>query len=153
MSIDARLAELGITLPEVGPPMGSYVHAVQVDGLMFLAGKGPQDASGAFQTGWVGRDVSVEDARTHARNTGLMLLAVLRRELGTLDRVRRVVKVLGMVRAVPEFGEHPQVINGCSDLFLEVFGAKGRHARSAVGVGGLPIGITVEIEAVFEIEP
>ncbi len=153
MSIDARLAELGITLPEVGPPMGSYVHAVQVGDLLFLAGKGPQDEAGAFQTGWVGREVSAEQAKSHARNTGLMLLAVLRRELGTLDRVRRVVKVLGMVRATPEFGDHPAVINGCSDLFLEVFGAKGRHARSAVGMGGLPIGITVEIEAVFEIEP
>ena len=141
MSIDALLEELGITLPEFGPPMGSYVHAVQGGNQLYLAGKGPFEARGK-----VGADVTVEEAYTHARETGLTLIAVMKQELGSLDRVARVVKVFGMVNAVPEFGEQPQVIDGCSDLFVEVFGEAGRHARSAVGMASLPVGITVEID-------
>ena len=150
--IDARLAELGITLPPVPEPAGSYVHAVQTGNLLFLAGKGPRNPDGSTPTGKVGRDVTAAEAYEHARSVGLTLLAVLRETLGDLDRVRRVVKVLGMVNAVPEFGEQPRVINGCSDLFVEVFGERGRHARSAVGMGSLPGGITVEIEAIVEVE-
>ncbi|MDP9375542.1 MAG: RidA family protein, partial [Chloroflexota bacterium] len=116
------------------------------------AGKGPRNPDGSTPTGKVGRDVTTAEAYGHARSVGLTLLAVLRETLGDLDRVRRVVKVLGMVNAVPEFGEQPQVINGCSDLFVEVFGERGRHARSAVGMGSLPMGITVEIEAIVEVE-
>ncbi|MDX2103796.1 MAG: RidA family protein [Alphaproteobacteria bacterium] len=153
MSIEDRLAAAGIVLPPVGPPMGSYVHAVRSGALLTLAGKGPQTPEGQHLVGLVGAEIDTETAKTHARATGLMLLAVAQQELGSLDRVTRVVKVLGLVRATPEFGDHPAVINGCSELFLEVFGERGRHARSAVGMGGLPIGITVEIEAIFEVAP
>jgi enamine deaminase RidA (YjgF/YER057c/UK114 family) len=139
-------------LPPVPRPAGNYVHAVQTGNLLFLAGKGPFNPDGSTPTGKVGRDVTVEQAYAHARSVGLTLLAVIRETVGSLDRVRRVVKVLGMVNAVPEFGDQPKVINGCSDLFVEVFGERGRHARSAVGMGSLPNGITVEIEAILEVE-
>ncbi len=152
MSISERLKELGIKLPEVPAPAGNYVHAVRTGNLLFLAGKGPTNADGSAATGKVGKDVSVEKAYRHARSVGLLLIAVLKQELGDLDRVMRIVKVLGMVNATPEFGQHPAVINGCSDLFVEVFGDRGRHARSAVGMGSLPGGITVEIEAVVEVD-
>lgn len=151
MKIEARLEELGITLPTVGPPMGSYVHAVQTGNLLYLAGKGPHNADGSMPTGKVGADVSIDDAYAHARSVGLTLIAVLKETLGDLDRVKQVVKVLGMVNATPDFGEQPRVINGCSDLFVEVFGDAGKHARSAVGMGSLPKGITVEIEAIVEV--
>lgn len=151
MKIEARLAELGITLPTVGPPMGTYVHAVQTGNLLYLAGKGPHTTDGAMPTGKVGADVSVEEAYRHARSVGLTLIAVLKETLGDLDRVKQIVKVLGMVNAAPDFGEQPSVINGCSDLFVEVFGDAGKHARSAVGMGSLPKGITVEIEAIVEV--
>ena len=147
MSVEARLNELGITLPSVGPPLGSYVHAVRTGNLLFLAGKGPKNSQGK-----VGADVSVEQAYQDAREVGLYLLRVMQDELGSLDKVKRVVKVLGMVNAVPDFGRQPQVINGCSDLFVEVLGDKGRHARSAVGMGSLPGRITVEIEVIVEVE-
>ena len=144
-----RLKQLNLTLPEVGPPLGSYVHAVQTGNLLFLAGKGPQSPEAPHLK--VGREVSVEQARADARQTGLTLLAVMKQELGELSRVKRIVKVLGMVNATPEFGQHPEVINGCSDLFVEVFGEAGKHARSAVGMGSLPRGISVEIEVIVEI--
>ncbi len=152
MQIEQRLAALGIELPPVPPPGGNYVHAVRTGNLLFLAGKGPWNPDGTMPTGKVGRDVTVEEAYQHARSVGLVLLAVLKQELGDLDRVKRIVKVLGMVNAVPEFDRHPEVINGCSDLFVEVFGERGRHARSAVGMGSLPRNITVEIEAIVEVE-
>jgi enamine deaminase RidA (YjgF/YER057c/UK114 family) len=152
MRIEARLAELGITLPAVGAPMGSYVHAVQTGNLLYLAGKGPHGTAGAMPQGKVGQDVSVDDAYIHARSVGLTLIAVLKETLGDLDRVKQIVKVLGMVNAAPDFGDQPRVINGCSDLFVEVFGDAGKHARSAVGMGSLPNGITVEIEAIVEVE-
>ncbi|BBK41721.1 hypothetical protein STVA_17410 [Allostella vacuolata] len=147
MQIEKRLADLGITLPAVPNAAGNYVHAVQTGNLLYLAGKGP----GPGATGKVGRDVTVEEAYKHARDVGLVLIAVIQQAVGDLDRVQRIVKVLGMVNAVPEFGDQPKVINGCSDLFVEVFGDKGRHARSAVGMGSLPNQITVEIEAIIEI--
>ncbi len=147
------MAALGLVLPELGPPAGTYVHAVRSGNLLFLAGKGPnQHDGGPMPTGIVGRDVTTEEAYGHARAVGLTLIAALKAELGDLDRVRRVVKVLGMVRATPEFGEQPKVINGCSDLLVEVFGDAGRHARSAVGMGSLPNGITVEIEAIVDVD-
>ena len=146
MTIDERLADLGIELPPVPAPAGNYVHAVRTGNLLYLSGKGPGKA-----TGKVGGGISVEDAYRHARETGLILIAAMRRELGSLDRVNRIVKVLGMVNAVPDFGQQPKVINGCSDLFVEVFGEKGRHARSAVGMGSLPGGIPVEIEVIVEV--
>jgi enamine deaminase RidA (YjgF/YER057c/UK114 family) len=148
MSAEKRLKELGIQLGPVTPPVANYVNAVRTGNLLFLAGKGP--AGGV--TGIVGKDISVEEAYKHARTTGLNLLAVMRHELGSLDRVKRVVKVLGMVNAVPGFGDQPKVINGCSDLFVEVFGDRGRHARSAVGMGSLPNNIPVEIECIVEVD-
>ncbi|MBT5773171.1 MAG: RidA family protein [Dehalococcoidia bacterium] len=146
MSINERLDELGITLPAVPDAAGNYVHAVRTGNLLFLAGKGPRGSNGK-----VGAEVSVDEAYQAARETGLTLLAVLRAELGTLDRVTRIVKVFGMVNAAPDFGDQPKVINGCSDLFVEVFGDAGRHARSAVGMGSLPSQITVEIECIVEV--
>jgi enamine deaminase RidA (YjgF/YER057c/UK114 family) len=152
MTIDSRLKELKIELPPVPKPGGNYVHAVRTGNLLFLAGKGPSNPDGSVPKGKVGRDVSTEEGYRHARSVGLVLLAVMKDNLGSLDRVRRVVKVLGMVNSAPEFSEQPSVINGCSDLFVEVFGEKGRHARSAVGMGALPGGITVEIEVIVEVD-
>ncbi|MDH4246748.1 MAG: RidA family protein [Deltaproteobacteria bacterium] len=148
MSIEKRLEELKITLPPLPAAAGNYVHAVRTGNLLFLSGKGP----GPGAHGKVGRDVTMEQAYQHARDVGLVLIATMKDALGSLDKVRRVVKVLGMVNATPEFANHPKVINGCSDLFVEVFGEKGRHARSAVGMGSLPGQITVEIEAIVEVE-
>jgi enamine deaminase RidA (YjgF/YER057c/UK114 family) len=152
MSPEARLKELKIDLPPIPKPAGQYVHAVRTGNLLFLAGKGPHNSDGSTPKGKVGRDVTTEEAYKHARSVGLTLIAVMKETLGSLDRVKRVVKVLGMVNAVPEFGDQPKVINGCSDLFVEVFGENGKHARSAVGMGSLPGGITVEIEAIVEFQ-
>ena len=152
MSIKDRLTELGITLPTVPEPMGNYVHAVRTGNLLFLSGKGPTKAEGGVSTGKVGNDVTLEQGYQDARSVGITLLAVMENELGSLDSVTRIVKVLGMVNSAPDFIDHPKVINGCSDLFVEVFGDKGRHARSAVGMGALPGNITVEIEVIVEVE-
>ena len=151
MAVNDRLKQLGITLPPVSKPIGTYVQAVQTGTLLFLAGKGPWSADGKVPRGKLGREFTVEQGYQHARTVGLMLLAVMQDQLGSLERVRRIVKVLGMVNAEPDFGDHPKVINGCSDLFVEVFGEQGRHARSAVGMGSLPGGIPVEIEAIVEV--
>ena len=152
MAIGDRLKELGIELPAVTPPVASYVNAARTGNLLFLSGKVPVTADGKFLTGKVGRDVSTEEAARHARIVGLHLIAVMRHELGSLDKVRRVVKLLGMVNAVPEYGEQPKVINGCSDLFVEVLGDAGRHARSAVGNVMLPNQISVEIEGIVAVK-
>ena len=152
MSAEKRLKALHIDLASVSPPVANYVNAVRTGNLLFLAGKGgPPGADGKRPQGKVGREFTVEQAYREARATGLELLAVMRHELGSLDRVKRVVKVLGMVNAVPEFQDHPKVINGCSDLFVEVFGERGKHARSAVGMGSLPMQIPVEIECIVEV--
>lgn len=143
-----QLARLGLVLPPSPPPIANFVSHVIEGGILYLSGQGPREANGFLHTGRVGQDVSVDQAYAHARLTGLNLLAVMREALGDLSRVRRVVKVLGMVNAVPEFTEHPKVINGCSDLFVSVFGDIGQHARSSVGLGSLPDNISVEIEAV-----
>ena len=153
MGAEARLKKLGIELPPASAPVANYVNAVRTGNLLFLAGKGPAAVDGKRPSGKVGRDFTVEQAYQHARSTGLELLAAIRAELGSLDRVKRVVKLLGMVNAVPEFTDQPRVINGCSDLFVEVFGDAGRHARSAVGMGSLPLGIPVEIECIVEVGP
>lgn len=147
-----RLKELGLTLPTAATPMANYVPFVMVNGLLYLSGQGPRRADGSLCTGKVGSDVSAEEAYQHAQLTGLNLLAVAHLALGDLARVRQVVKLLGMVNAVPTFGDHPKVINGCSDLFVNVLGDAGRHARSAVGMGSLPGNISVEIEAILQID-
>ncbi len=152
MKTEKRLKELGIELARPTSPMANYVNAVRTGNLLFLAGKGPGLPGKPLPVGTVGRDFTVEQAYQHARETGLSLIAVMKAELGDLDRVKRIVKVLGMVNGTPEFGRQPEVINGCSDLFVEVFGERGKHARSAVGVGSLPRGIPVEIEVIVEIE-
>lgn len=151
MSVDQRLAELGLTLPEPFPPAGSYVAAVRTGSLLYVSGTGPVGADGTVVTGKVGANVDLDAAVDAARLTGLQLLAVLRRELGSLDRVRRVVKTLGMVNCAPGFNQTPQVIDGCSNLLIEVFGEAGRGARSAVGMAELPFDIAVEIELVVEV--
>jgi len=152
MKVEQRLSELGIVLPRAQSPVANYVGAVRTGSLLFLSGRGPLGPDGELKTGIVGRDVSVEEAYGHARLVGLQLIATMKGELGDLDRVTRILKLLGMVNAVPGFESQPEVINGCSDLLVEVFGDRGRHARSAVGMGSLPRNITVEIEAVAEIE-
>jgi enamine deaminase RidA (YjgF/YER057c/UK114 family) len=152
MTHEARLASLGITLPAAPPPVATYVNAVRTGNLVFLSGKGPLPEEGRLPTGRVGVELTVEEGYRLARSTGLALLAALRAELGSLDRVRRIVKVLGLVAAPPEFGDHPKVINGCSDLLVQVFGEAGRHARSAVGVSSLPFVTPVEIEMIAEVE-
>ena len=152
MSAEENLRKLGLDLGKVSAPVANYVNAVRTGNLLYLAGKGPRpDAGGVRHKGKVGRDYTAEQAYQHARSVGLDLLAVMKAELGSLERVKRVVKVLGMVNAVPEFTDHPKVINGCSDLFIEVLGDAGKHARSAVGMGSLPMGIPVEIEVIVEV--
>jgi enamine deaminase RidA (YjgF/YER057c/UK114 family) len=147
-----RLKALGITLPVAPPPIANFVTHVLEGKLLFLSGQGPGESDGHLHTGKVGAEVSVEAAYGHARLTGINLIAVMHAALGDLGRVRRVVKLLGMVNATPDFADHPAVINGCSDLFIEVFGENGIHARSAVGHGSLPGQITVEIEAIVAID-
>ena len=149
----ARLAALGLALPPPPPPIADFLPAVASGPWLFLSGQGPRDGAGRLHTGKVGRDLDAATAAGHARLVGLNLLAVMQQVLGDLSRVRRAVKLLGMVNAVEDFAEHPAVIDGCSGLFVEVFGEAGRHARSAIGVASLPRNITVEIEAIVEIEP
>ena len=151
MKTERHLQELGIELPKATSPMANYVNAVRAGNLLFLAGKGPGLPGHPLPVGKVGRDFTKEQGYEFARQTGLSLIAVMKTELGDLDRVKRIVKVLGMVNATPEFGEQPEVINGCSDLFVTVFGERGKHARSAVGMGSLPRGIPVEIEVIVEV--
>ena len=153
MSAEARLKELGIVLPKVPTPVANYVPYRLAGNLLFLSGQGPRDDNGNNLSGKVGAEISVEEAYQRARRIGLGLLAATRHALGTLDRVDAVLKVLGMVNAVPDFKDHPKVINGCSDLFVEVLGEAGKHARSAVGMGSLPNQISVENEAVLAVKP
>jgi enamine deaminase RidA (YjgF/YER057c/UK114 family) len=153
MAAEARLKEKNITLPTPSTPMANYVGAVRAGNLLFLSGHGPLRSDGKPSArGKLGRDLSVEQGYQVAREVGLNLLATTRASLGSLDRVKRVVKVLGMVNSAEGFGEQPKVINGFSDLMVEVFGDAGKHARSAVGMAELPMGIPVEIEMVLEVE-
>ena len=151
MGAEARLKALGIDLPAMPAPMGNYVRSVRVGGLLFLSGHGPSRDGKMAYVGKVGRDLSIEEGQQAARLVGLNLLASVRASLGSLDQVKRVVKVLGMVNATDDFGDQPKVMNGFSDLMVEVFGDAGRHARSAVGMGSLPGGIAVEIEMIVEV--
>jgi len=149
---EARLAELGIELPELPAPVANYVRAVRTGNLVFLAGHGPAKPGGGYVTGKFDSDLTVEQGQEAARLTGLALLASLRAEIGSLDRVRRIVKVTGMVNSVPSFTDQHKVMNGFSDLMVEIFGDRGRHARAAVGMVSLPIGLAVEIEMIVEVE-
>ena len=153
MTITDRLHALGIKLPDLPTPKGMYMPAVLHNRTLYLSGQGPLLEDGTLAKGVVGQDVTVEDAKYHARRTGMVLLAAAQSILGSLDSVERVVNVLGMVNAAPGFMDHPKVINGCSELFIDVFGEAGRHARAAVGMGTLPENITVEITAIFAVKP
>ena len=150
--LTAKLAELGLQLPPAPEPKGVYKPVVVVGNFVYTSGHGPIDAAGKHVTGRVGAELDVKAGYRAAQLTALAILASLRKELGSLDRVGRVVKVLGAVNCTPEFTQQPAVINGCSELFAEVFGREaGIGARSAIGVGSLPLGVPVEIEAIFEI--
>ena len=150
---EAKLKELGIVLPTPGAPTASYVNAVQTGNLLFLAGKGPLQQDGKDVVGRLGKDMTVEQGYQAARSVAIAHLAVLKKELGDLKRVTRIVKVLGMVNSDPAFTQQPAVVNGYSDLMVAVFGDKGKHARSAVGMAALPNGIPVEVEVIVEIGP
>jgi enamine deaminase RidA (YjgF/YER057c/UK114 family) len=152
MNPETRLAEMNLELPPAPKPLAVYKPLVICGGLAYVSGHGPLKADKTLMTGRVGAGLDVEAGKAAARQTGLAILATLRSELGSLDRVKRVIKVLGMVNCTPDFQDHPKVINGCSELFADVFGKEnGVGARSAVGMSSLPGDITVEIEAVFEI--
>lgn len=153
MSYDSRITELGLILPPFPKPQGVYRPAVQVGSLVYLSGHGPLKPEGGFVTGRVGADLDVDAGKDAARLTGLALLCTLRQYLGSLDRVRRVIKTLGLVQCTPEFTQQPAVINGCSELMGEVFGLEnGIGARSAFGVAALPFNTAVEIEMIVEVE-
>jgi enamine deaminase RidA (YjgF/YER057c/UK114 family) len=149
---EERLMQLGLTLPAVPAPAANYVNVVRIGNLLFLAGKGPTKPDGKLVTGKIGEDLSIEQGYEAARLTALAQLAVLKSELGDLSKVKRIVKVLGMVNCTPYFIDQPKVMNGYSDLMVEVFGEKGKHARSAVGMCSLPFNIAVEVEMIVEVE-
>ena len=149
MTPEERLTALGLVLPPVPVPVATYVPFRFAGSLLYLSGQGPKRADGTFRRGRLGATATVEEGYADARLTGLQLLAVAKSALGELSRIEAVVKLLGMVNAEPDFGDHPRVINGCSDLLVEVLGDAGRHARSAVGMGSLPNCMTVEIEAIL----
>ena len=152
MKAENKLKEMGFELPPTMQPVANYVTAVRTGNLVFLAGHGPVREDGTRITGKVGKDLSVEEGYEAAKRVALGLLSTLTGEIGDLDRVRRIVKLLGMVNCPPEFGDQPKVINGASDLLVEVFGERGKHARSAVGMSSLPMNISVEIEMIVEVE-
>ncbi|MGL4323759.1 MAG: RidA family protein [Beijerinckiaceae bacterium] len=149
MTPEDRLAKLGLILPPVPVPVANYVPFRFAGHFLYLSGQGPKQPDGTYRAGRLGRDMSIEDAYNEARLTGLQLLATAKSALGDLSRIEAVIKLLGMVNAEPDFADHPKVINGCSDLFVDVLGDAGRHARSAVGMGSLPNRMAVEIEAIF----
>ncbi len=152
MKVEAKLADMGLTLPAAPAPIANYVRAVRTGNLLFVSGHGPfRDGKHQF-VGKVGKDLSVEEGHKSAQLVCLNCLASVKEALGDLDRVKRVVKLLGMVNCTSEFGQQPEVINGASDLLVALYGDAGRHARSAVGMGALPRGISVEIEMVLEVE-
>ena len=152
IDFDAKLASLGIELGSITPPVANYVNVVQTGNLLFLSGKGPMKADGEYIKGKVGRDLTVEQGYEAAKVVAGSQLAVLKDYLGDLNRVKRIVKVLGMVNCTDDFGDQPKVINGFSDTMVAVFGDKGKHARAAVGMNSLPSNICVEIEMIIEIE-
>jgi enamine deaminase RidA (YjgF/YER057c/UK114 family) len=151
MEIETKLKEMGVELPEAAAPMANYVPAVRTGNLVFLAGHGPFKEDGALITGKVGSELTTEQGYEAARRVAIGLLGSLKAEIGDLDKVKRIVKLLGLVNCTPDFGEQPSVINGASDFFVELFGDRGKHARSAVGSNALPFNISVEIEMIVEV--
>jgi len=152
MSAEARVKELGLDLSNPAGPIANYVAAVTTGKLVYLSGKGPTGPDGTMMAGKVGKDLTTEEAYEQAKLVGIQLLAALRAHVGSLDNVTQVIKLLGMVNCTPDYADQPAVINGCSDLLVEVFGEAGKHARSAVGMGSLPGQIPVEIEMIVEIK-
>lgn len=152
VDIEAKIASMGIMLPEPSVPVANYVNAVRTGNLIFMAGKGPKTESGEYIKGKVGRDLTVEQGYEAARRAAILQLGALKAEIGDLNKVKRIVKVLGMVNCTDDFGDQPEVINGFSDLMVEIFGEKGKHARAAVGMNSLPRNIAVEIEMIVEVE-
>ena len=151
MGAEARIKELKLELPPAPKPVATYIPAVQIGNLLYVSGHGPLKSDGTMIAGRVGADMTLEQGKAAARQVGLAILSTMRNTLGSLDRVLRLIKVLGMVNAAADFKEHPQVVNGFSDLMVEVFGESGKGARSAVGMGSLPGNIAVEVEAIFEV--
>ena len=149
---EQKLKELNISLPTPSQPIANYVSAVRTGNLIFLAGTGPSKPDGSYITGKPGKDLTIEQGYEAAKLTAINQLAALKAAIGDLNKVKRIVKVLGMVNSDPDFKDHPKVINGYSDLMVEIFGEKGKHARSAVGMGSLPGNIAVEVEVVVEVE-
>lgn len=152
MSAESRLVELGLVLPPVPKPGGVYKPVVQVGNLLYVSGHGPMRADGSLITGKVGLDLSEEEGYEAARAVGLTLLATVRNALGSLDKIQRTIKTLGMVNCTPDFVRHPAVINGFSNLLKDLYGDDGIGARSAVGMGSLPGNIAVEVEVIFELK-
>ena len=152
MTPEERLKERGLVLPPPRKPIGNYVGCVRTGNLVFVSGHGPDFAGGKEWRGKVGRDLTVQEGYAAAQQVALNLLDTLKAEIGELSKVRRIVKLLGMVNSAPDFGEQPKVINGCSDLLEDLFGPRGKHARSAVGMAALPTGIPVEIEMIVEVD-
>lgn len=150
--VEERVASLGITLQDAPAPVANYVNAVRTGNLLYLAGKGPTKPEGGYITGKVGVDLTIEEGYEAGRLAAIAHLSVLKAELGDLNRVVRLVKVLGMVNCAPDFGNQPEVVNGYSDLMVEVFGERGKHARSAVGMNSHPRGIAIEVEVIVEVE-
>ena len=150
-SPEEKLEKNGITLPEINSPVANFVHCVRIGNLLFLAGKGPQN-DGEYVKGKLGQELSVQEGYDAARLTGIIQLAVLKNEIGDLSKIKRIVKVNGYVNSSAEFSDHPKVINGFSDLMVAVFGEKGKHARTSVGVNSLPFNMAVEIELIVEVE-
>ena len=149
---ETRLKEKGIVLTAPSAPVATYVNAVRVGNLLYLAGKGPSKPDGSYVTGKVGKDLTIEQGYEAAKLTAIAHLSVLKAELGSLNKVKRILKVLGMVNCTEDFKDQPKVINGYSDFMVEIFGDKGKHARSAVGMYALPLGIAVEVEVIVEVE-
>ena len=152
MKVEAKIEEMGIKLPTPATPVANYVPAVRTGNLVFLSGHGPVREDGSQITGKLGSDLSVEEGYEAAKRVAIGLLGSLKGLIGDLDKVTRIVKLLGMVNCDPTFKDQPKVINGASDFLVEVFGDKGKHARSAVGMGSLPFNISVEIEMIVEVE-
>jgi enamine deaminase RidA (YjgF/YER057c/UK114 family) len=149
---EQNLQAQDIVLPEIKAPVANYVNAVRVGNLLYLSGKGPSLPDGKYITGKLGKDITMERAYEAARLTAIMQIAVLKKELGDLSKVKRIVKVLGMVNCTENFADQPKIINGFSDLMVSIFGDKGKHARSAVGMSSLPFGMVVEVEMIVEVE-
>jgi enamine deaminase RidA (YjgF/YER057c/UK114 family) len=151
MSVDEELSRLGLILPSPAKPAGSYKPCIIVENTAYISGQGPLLDDGTFAKGVVGNDIDLDTAQIHAQKCGLAILSALKSEIGDLNRVQQLIKITGFVNCTNDFTKQPLVINGCSDLMKEVFGDRGIHARAAVGVNSLPLGFSVEIEAIFKI--